>query len=78
MKRTILGGIVSIGVVTTLFGETFAGNGFQFSLDEEPRGEIDTGDDLLRLLQDIPLAIRFDAYVQAQGGVAASTDLQAP
>jgi len=48
----------------TEFGETFAGNGFQFSTEEQPRDTIDTGDPLLQLVRDIPLAIRFDGYAQ--------------
>lgn len=48
----------------TDFGETFAGNGFQFSIEEQPRDTIDTGDPLLQLVRDIPLAIRFDGYAQ--------------
>ncbi|MGW8284027.1 MAG: hypothetical protein ACWGON_12070, partial [Gemmatimonadota bacterium] len=48
----------------TEFGETFAGNGFQFSTEEQPRDTIDTGDPLLQLVRDIPLAIRFDGYSQ--------------
>ena len=49
----------------TEFGENFAGNGFRFSADEAPRDTIDTGDQLLQLLEQVPLAIRFDAYAQA-------------
>ena len=48
----------------TDFGNTFAGNGFQFSTEEQPRDTIDTGDPLLQLVQDIPLAVRFDGYAQ--------------
>jgi hypothetical protein len=62
----------------TPFGEQFAGNGFQFALDEQPADEIDTGDERLRLLESIPLAIRLDAYVQTLEGATASSDLQAP
>ncbi|MCL7965905.1 MAG: hypothetical protein M8857_02250, partial [marine benthic group bacterium] len=35
----------------TEFGETFAGNGFQFAVDEPPRDTIDTGDPLLQLVK---------------------------
>ncbi len=48
----------------TDFGNTFAVNGFQFSTEEQPRDTIDTGDPLLQLVQDIPLAVRFDGYAQ--------------
>lgn len=65
----------------TEFGETFAGNGFQISVEEEPRDTIDTGDPLLRLMQDVPLAIRFDGYAQANtlgDGREVSNDLSFP
>ena len=52
----------------TEFGDTFAGNGFQFAVDEPPRDTIDTGDPLLQLLKDLPLAVRFDAYAQGVSG----------
>lgn len=63
----------------TPFGEDFAANGFQFSLDEVPTDTLDTGDDQLLLLAGIPLAMRLDAYVRAlTESDAASSDLQAP
>ncbi|MEX0891301.1 MAG: hypothetical protein WEB88_03955 [Gemmatimonadota bacterium] len=63
----------------TPFGEDFAAKGFQFSLDEAPADTIDTGDEQLHLLENIPLAIRLDAYVQAlTESPAAASDLQAP
>jgi hypothetical protein len=63
------------------FGEGFAGNGFEFAINEPPRDTVGTGDPLLRLQNDIPLAIRFDAYVRAQNkptGGQNSIDLQTP
>ena len=65
----------------TEFGDTFAGNGFQISSKEEPRDTIDTGDPLLRLMKDVPLAIRFDGYAQANtlgDSDAVSNDLSFP
>ncbi|NNK47612.1 MAG: hypothetical protein HKP01_01925, partial [Gemmatimonadetes bacterium] len=65
----------------TEFGNTFAGNGFQISSQEEPRDTIDTGDPLLRLMKDVPLAIRFDGYAQANtlgDSDAVSNDLSFP
>lgn len=44
------------------FGEAFAANGFEFAVAEPPRDTVGTGDALLRLQRDIPLAIRYDAY----------------
>jgi hypothetical protein len=60
------------------FGETFAGNGFRFAPQEEPRDTIGTGDELLQLMRDVPLAFRLDAYVQAYTGGDFATDLQTP
>jgi len=65
----------------TDFGYTFAGNGFQFSTEEQPRDTIDTGDPLLQLVQDIPLAVRFDGYAQGISdptGEKVSNDLGFP
>jgi hypothetical protein len=63
------------------FGEAFAANGFEFAVGEPPRDTINTGDPLLRLQSDIPLAVRLDAYVRAQNkptGGQNSIDLQTP
>jgi hypothetical protein len=47
------------------FGEDFAGNAFMLEEDQEPkRFFYDTGDEMLTLMRDLPLAIRFDAFVQ--------------
>ena len=63
----------------TDFGEQFAANGFRFALEEPPRDTIDTGDPLLQLMGDLPLAVRLDAYAQGRtGGGAPAVDLQAP
>ena len=47
------------------FGERFAANGFELAPGEAPRDTVATGDPLLRLQRDIPLAIRVDAYLTA-------------
>ena len=47
------------------FGARFAANGFEFVPGEEPRDTIGTGDPLLRLQQNVPLAVRLDAYLAA-------------
>lgn len=62
-------------------GESFAANGFEFAPGEEPRDTLATGDPLLRLQRNIPLAIRFDAYGRVLSNVQpdqTSTDLQLP
>ena len=45
------------------FGEQFAANGFRLAKGEPPRDTIDTGDPLLHLQRNVPLAVRFDAYM---------------
>jgi hypothetical protein len=63
------------------FGETFAGNGFEFAPGEPGRDTIATGDPLLRLQRELPLAVRFDAYLRAQNDPAPgqnSIDFQTP
>lgn len=45
------------------FGAAFANNGFEFTPGEPPRDTIATGDPLLRLMRDVPLAVRLDAYL---------------
>ena len=47
------------------FGERFAENGFEFAPGEMPRDTIATGDPLLRLQRNVPLAVRLDAYLTA-------------
>ena len=63
------------------FGEAFAANGFEFAVGEPPRDTVGTSDALLRLQNDLPLAVRFDAYIRAQNkptGGQNSIDLQSP
>jgi hypothetical protein len=63
------------------FGEVFAANGFEFAVGEPPRDTVGTSDALLRLQNDLPLAVRFDAYMRAQNeptGGQNSIDLQTP
>lgn len=60
------------------FGETFAGNGFRFAPNEAPRDTINTGDDLLDLTRNLPLAIRMDVYAQAFTDGEVATDWKTP
>lgn len=62
----------------TAFGEQFAANGFRFGPGEVPADTLPTGDPLLTLLQDVPIAFRLDAYVQEFTGGQAVTDFQTP
>lgn len=63
----------------TPFGERFAEQGFQFALAEEPPDAQDVGDADLLLMENIPLAFRLDAYLQAlDGAPGPDWDLQTP
>ena len=64
----------------TAFGEQFAGNGFQLARGEAPMDTLYTGDPMLRLQRDIPLAIRLDAYMSGLSGGddVVATDLKTP
>jgi hypothetical protein len=63
------------------FGEQFAANGFELTPGEQPRDTINTGDPLLRLQQNLPLAVRIDAYMAAYArarGAQVASDQQTP
>ncbi len=62
----------------TAFGERYAANGFRMAPGEEAPNAIATGDELLSLPGDLPLAIRLDAYVQLYAGDRAVADFQTP
>ncbi len=61
----------------TKFGEEFAARGFRMT-DRDTVGTTSLGDPLLRLQETFPLAVRFDAYVVAQGGTTVDTDFRTP
>jgi hypothetical protein len=44
------------------YGEDFAGNAFRLEDKEPKRFFPDTGDDMLTLQRELPIAVRFDAY----------------
>jgi len=61
------------------YGNDFAGNGFLLPDGEEPkRAYVNTGDESLSLLKELPLAVRFDAYIQAADRDNVKTDLEVP
>lgn len=62
------------------FGEDFAAAGFKMPdpSQEPPRATIETGDSMLRLNRDLPLAVRLDGFVQATEDSPATTDLGTP
>jgi len=60
------------------FGEEFAGNGYRIPDREPPRATIDTGDPLLLLMRDLPLAFRIDTALATESEASAKPDLQTP
>ena len=61
------------------YGENFAGNGFVLPDGEEPaRANIDTGDESLLLMRELPIAVRFDAFIKAEDNDQAKIDLGVP
>lgn len=60
------------------FGEDFAGNGFRMTEYEAPRYFIQTGDDKLSLLRELPLAIRIDGIATINSGNSGILDISSP
>lgn len=60
------------------FGEQFASNGFRMASGEQPGDTISTGDELLALLRDLPLAVRLELYAQGYANGSAATDFETP
>ncbi len=61
------------------YGNEFAGNGFMLPDADPDRDYVQTGDDLLRLNRDFPIAARMDLWFQWQeDGTVADTDFQTP
>jgi hypothetical protein len=61
------------------FGEQFMDNGYRIPDKEPPRATVDTGDPLLLLQRDLPLAMRFDGYLgYAPNAAGAKTDFMTP
>lgn len=61
------------------YGEEFAGNGFVLADKEAPRFFRPTGDDMLLLMRELPLAIRMEGYLQWQPQASTPrTEFQTP
>lgn len=62
------------------FGEKFAGRGFKLEdpSQEPSRSTVDTGDPLLRLVRDFPLAARLDGFAAYKEDAVAETDFEYP
>ncbi|GAB6282171.1 MAG: hypothetical protein STSR0008_09150 [Ignavibacterium sp.] len=60
------------------YGDDFAANGFQLKDKESPRYFIETGDDELSLLREIPLALRLEGYASYNSSNSERTDFSTP
>ncbi len=60
------------------FGEEYAANGFVIKDKETPRYYVDTGDDRLSLLRDVPFAFRLEGYLAYDNGRSKTLDFTAP
>ncbi len=60
------------------YGNDFAGNGFQLKDKDAPRYYVDTGDEELSLIRDIPIALRFEGYVTYNVQNSELSDFTAP
>jgi len=60
------------------YGDEFAGNGFQLKDKDAPRYYVDTGDEELSLIRDLPLALRFEGYVTYNVQNSELSDFTAP
>ena len=61
------------------FGEEFAARGFRLEEGQEPaRAAYDTGDPLLLLNRDFPLAVRLEGYASWKEDADAETDFEVP
>jgi hypothetical protein len=60
------------------YGEDFMNNGYVIKDKETPRYYIDTGDNLLSLLRELPIAVRFEGYLSLDNSHNKKLDFAAP
>ena len=60
------------------YGDEFAGNGFVLADKDAPRYFVETGDDQLSLIRDVPLAMRLEGYVTYNNKKSEKLDFTAP
>jgi hypothetical protein len=60
------------------YGEEFAGNGFVLKDQDAPRYFVETGDDKLSLIRDLPLAVRVDGYATYNTEQSKLSDFKTP
>jgi len=60
------------------YGDDFAGNGFVLKDQDAPRYTVETGDDNLELIRDLPIAVRLEGYVKHGTELDRKVDLTFP
>jgi hypothetical protein len=60
------------------FGEEFMDNGYRIPDNEPPRATIDTGDPILLLQRELPLAFRFDGFLTHEPNSDVKPDFKSP
>jgi hypothetical protein len=60
------------------FGDEFAGNGFRMTEYEAPRHYVETGDEMLSLFRELPLAIRLEGFASLNFNNEGTVDFGAP
>jgi len=60
------------------FGTEFMDNGYRVKDQETPRYFIDTGDTLLALLREVPLALRVDSFITYNNSATKKLDFSSP
>lgn len=60
------------------YGDEFAGNGFVLKDQDAPRYFVETGDEKLSLIRDLPLAIRVEGHVTFNDDKSKKSDFKSP
>ena len=60
------------------YGDEFAGNGFVLKDQEAPRYYVETGDDDLSLIRELPFALRLEGHVQHRTETGKKADFTFP
>jgi hypothetical protein len=60
------------------YGDEFAANGYVIKDKDAPRYTIDTGDDFLSLIRDLPLAVRLDGFFTYNNSATRQFDFASP
>jgi len=60
------------------YGDEFAANGYVIKDKDAPRYNIDTGDDFLSLIRDLPLAVRLDGFITYNNSATKQLDFASP